>query len=237
MPDPDPMPEPGPAAAFPREAGAGAVPPEIEVIDRLRLWPFVATGPAGLHRAAMGMWTAYVPALSLKLLHAVDGHVHCLSRRAPKRHEILTPKLEPAGRAADWRRAFSTPVIDRVAENWVILCRLYRAGLGPEPLSLVVVPRYRAWFSGGWTFTAGYRVANLRDQAPKLPATEADLRAAGVIPDRTLSSIREQINGYVSDLNSLHPPRPDNAGPEVAAIRAALAARLGQEPGTATRGD
>lgn len=196
--------------------------PHIVVLSTITLAPFVLAEGRRLHRAAMGMWAAYTPRTNLKLLHAVDGQVHSIARSAPKREDAGTDK-DPDG---IWRRAFDTPVTRRVAENWVMLDRLHKAGIGPEPLALAVAPRYRAWFTRGTTFSAGYYVANLHRYPPKAPTTEDELRAAGIIPSARRSCLREQINGYVSDLNSARGAMPENAEEEVAAITQALDAAL-----------
>ena len=201
----------------------------IEVVGHTRLHFFHITMDRRRHRISMGAWAVYVPARQMKLLHAVQGMQHCIYRTAPKREAVLEGRAIPyrEGRPAEaWLRAFTTPVTRRVAENYVCLQRLHRAGIGPEPLGLVLAADYRAWFSRGASWTAGYRVANLNDYPAKPPTTEAQLRDAGVIPDRSLASIREQINGYVSDLNALYGAMPEGGEAEVSAIEAALEAKL-----------
>ena len=198
--------------------------PHIVVLSTITLAPFVLAEGRRLHRAAMGMWAAYTPRTNLKVLHAVDGQVHSIARSAPAREEAGTDK-DPGG---IWRRAFDTPVTRRVAENWVMLDRLYKARIGPEPLALAIAPRYRAWFTRGTTFSAGYYVANLHLYPPKPPTTEDELRAAGVIPDAKRACLREQINGYVSDLNAVRGAMPDNAEDEVTLIADALDAALAE---------
>ena len=200
----------------------------IEVLGRVRLGLFHARINRMPHRVAAGAWAVYVPARQLKLLHSVGGLVHCSYHRAPKREAVLTgqPINERHATLAEWQAVLSKPVTRRVAENYVCLQRLFAAGLGPEPLGLVIVPDYKAWFSRGHTFTAGYRVANLMHYPEKEPATEQQLRDAGVIPDGSLSAVREQIRGYVSDLNSVRGAMPDGGEAEVAAIEAQLNAAL-----------
>ena len=196
--------------------------PRITVLPPVTLAPFLLLAGSRPHGAFLGMWAAYAPALQLKLLHSVGGRVHSIARSAPRREEAGGPR-DPEG---IWARAFATPVTRRVAENWVMLERLHRAGLGPEPLALAVAPRYRAWFSRGLTVSAGYHVANLRRYPPKAPTTEAELRAAGVIPDANRAALREQINGYVSDLNAVRGAMPEDAEEEVARLAERLDAAL-----------
>ena len=198
--------------------------PPIEILPPLALAPFVLVAGHRPHWAYMGMWAAFVPALDLKLLHSVSGQVHSIARSAPRRAAVNGPH-DPDGH---WARAFAKPVTRRVAENWVMLDRLHRAGLGPEPFALAIAPRYRAWFSPRSTTTAGYRLANLHLYSPKLPTTEEEVRAAGVIPDAKRACLREQINGYVSDLNAVRGAMPDNAEDEVTLIADALDAALAE---------
>ena len=196
--------------------------PEIKILPPVALAPFVLAAGWRPRWAFMGMWAAYAPALQLKLLHSVGGQVHSIARSAPRRDEAGTGK-DPEGH---WARAFATPVTRRVAENWVMHDRLHRAGLGPEPLALAVAPRYLAWFSRGAAVSAGVFVAALRRYPPKAPATEAQVRAAGVLPDAKGACLREQINGYVSDLNAVRGAMPEDAEPEVDALTARLDAAL-----------
>lgn len=191
--------------------------PRIETLGPLVLGPFVLLDGSRPRRAMMGMWAAYVPSLRLKLLHGVGGRLHCIARSAPPRAEA---------RGEPWGRAFATPATRRAAENWVIMRRLHAAGLGPEPLGLAVAPRYLSWFTRGWTQTAGVLVADLRGYPPKRPATEAEVLAAGVLPDGSRACLREQVRGYVSDLNSARPAMPVDAADEVAALTAAMDAAL-----------
>jgi hypothetical protein len=200
--------------------------PPITVLAPLVLLPFVALDGARPRRAAMGMWTAYIPATGLKVHHAVGGRLHCLSRVAPRREDAAAVGPNGEGRRAQWARAFATRATRRAAENWVMLRRLHAAGIGPEPLGLAVLPRYRSWFTHGWTVSAGTFVANLNAYPPKAPTTEEELRAAGIVPDGGRATLREQINGYVSDINSLQGAMPLDAEEEVAEIAAALDAAL-----------
>ncbi|SDE50551.1 hypothetical protein [Limimaricola pyoseonensis] len=199
----------------------------VEVIERVRLWPTHAALDGRLMRVKWGAWAVYVPARQLKLLHAVGGCQHCISPRGPKREAVLEGR-ETGPNAEAWAAAFRRPVVRRVAENWVMFDRLHRAGLGPEPLGLVVVRDYRSFFSRGVGPAAGLRVADLNTYPEKTPATEAELRAAGIVPDRTLASIREQIRGYVSDLNNLYGAMPLDGEAEVEQVEAKLRRALEQ---------
>ncbi len=198
----------------------------VEVIDRARLWPSHVALDGRLALVKWGAWAIYVPSRQLKLLHAVGGRQHCIYHKAPKREEVIGGFDRRRG-AEDWARVLSTAVTRRAAENWVMFARLHAAGIGPEPLGLVAVRDYRSFFSRGRGISAGLRLADLTRYPEKPPTTEAELRAAGIVPDRSLASIREQIRGYVSDLNNLHGAMPEDAEAEVAAVETRLRAALG----------
>ena len=68
----------------------------------------------------------------------------------------------------------------------------------------------------------GIMVENLRNYSRKRPATLEQLEAAGVVPDRTSSCLRQQIRGYVSDLNSVVGVRPLAAEVEVQRVQRQL---------------
>ncbi|MCP1169270.1 hypothetical protein [Limimaricola litoreus] len=197
----------------------------IEVIDRMRLWPSHAVLAGRICRVKWGAWAVYLPGPQVKIMHAVAGKQHCIYHKAPRREEVLGGFDRREG-AEDWARVFSTPVLRRAAENWVMFDRLHAAGIGPEPMGLVAIRDYRSFFSRGRGITAGLRLADLTKYPEKAPTTEAELRAAGIIPDRSRASLREQIRGYVSDLNNLHGAMPEEGEAEVAAVEAALARAL-----------
>ena len=200
---------------------------DVEVIDKVRLWPSHASVDGHLRRVKWGAWAVYLPGSQLKLMHAVAGRQHCIYYKAPRREEVLGG-FDKRPSAPDWALAFETPVLRRVAENWVMFARLHAAGLGPEPMGLVAVRDYRSFFSRGRGITAGLRLADLTKYPEKAPCTEEELRAAGILPDRSRASLREQIRGYVSDLNNLHGAMPEDGAAEVARVEAALARALGR---------
>jgi hypothetical protein len=125
-----------------------------------------------------------------------------------------------------WYKAYSTSVTRRVAENYIMFQRLHAAGIGPKPFGLTVVPDYASWFSKGTTVSAGLRLENLYDLPPKPATTELQMRSAGVIPDASKASLREQINGYISDLNSLRGAMPEDAEREVSEIEERIDRKL-----------
>ena len=94
-----------------------------------------------------GAWATWIPALGAKYLNATDGLRDCLHHSAPPRDEILGcgPGKADYGlyTREDWRRAYTTPVSQRAAENAVAVQRLHAAGLGPRVLGLCIALRYR----------------------------------------------------------------------------------------------
>jgi hypothetical protein len=66
--------------------------------------------------------------------------------------------------------------------------------------------------------------AALKPQGPT--ATWSQLIDAGVRPDQINSAVRQQVNGYVVDLNSVIGVVPVDAEAEVAAVEAQIAAAM-----------
>jgi len=212
-----------------------------ELVIRRSLRDFVRSGlrPVGAYRAILdgrsfacvrGAWAIWIPALQTKFLNSIDGKLACLSRRAPPREGV-----SGSGRLASrwgsysleaWRRAYETPVSRRVAENVVAATRLHEAGLGPRVLGLCLARRFRDGARSDRSFAAGFVVEDAALKAPSPPATHAQLIAAGVRPDRINSAVRQQVNGYVVDLNSAVGVVPVDAEAEVAAVEARIAVAM-----------
>ena len=177
-----------------------------------------------------GAWAIWIPVLQVKFLNSIDGKLACLSRKAPPREGV-----SGSGRLASrwgsysleaWRLAYETPVSRRVAENVVAAARLHEAGLGPRVLGLCLARRFRDGARTDRSFAAGFMAEDAALKAPRPPATRAQLIAAGVRPDRIDSAVRQQINGYVVDLNSAIGVVPVDAEAEVAAVEARIAAAM-----------
>ncbi|MGE6527593.1 hypothetical protein ACQKEM_00955 [Pseudomonas sp. NPDC077382] len=173
-----------------------------------------------------GVWACWVPKLRCKFLYSVDGFVHCIHKTAPARELLLGGTLDlslmadPAGKYTlqEWYAIFSKEAAWRVAELYIATSRLACAGLGPQPLGI---------------FMARQRIANgvidkggvfgiCTDDATRLPAgpsaTEQDMLKAGVRPDKIKSCIRQQLNGYVIDLNSVAGVVPVDADAEISRL-------------------
>jgi hypothetical protein len=113
-----------------------------------------------------------------------------------------------------------------VAENVVAAERLHKAGIGPRVLGLCLARRFRDGHRLDRSFAAGFMVENaaLKPQGP--PPRRASLIDAGVRPDQINSAVRQQVNGYVVDLNSVIGVLPVDAEAEVAAVEAQIAAAM-----------
>ncbi len=182
------------------------------------------------HPCIRGAWALWIPALQMKLLNSIDGKLACLSRKAPPREALQgsDPLAGQWGRypLEAWRQAYETPIERRVAENVVAAERLHKAGIGPRVLGLCLARRFRDGHRLDRSFTAGFMVENaaLKPQGPT--ATRSQLIDAGVRPDQIDSAVRQQVNGYVVDLNSVIGVFPVDAEAEVAAVEAQIAAAM-----------
>jgi hypothetical protein len=202
--------------------------PPITLIQEIRLsreslWVGEVHYPTSL-----GAWAIWIPAFRSKILHAVDGLAHCTAGSTPPRDKLLDDETHPMREGGlysmdDWRAALSKDVLQRTAENYVSAQRLQRAGLGPAVLGICLVLRFSAWYASGMGYTAGIVVEDLNHLPRKWrKATMQQMLDAGVQPDRIQSSIRQQIRGYVSDLNSVVGVMPINAEQEVLRLTDAL---------------
>lgn len=197
---------------------------------------FRPTGPSHVildgqsHPCVRGAWAIWIPALRLKFLNSIDGGLACLSPKAPPRARLLgsgrltgrwgTYALE------DWRQAYQKSASRRVAENVVTAARLHAAGLGPRVLGLCLARQFHDGNRRDRSFAAGFMVEDATAKRPRTPATLAQLIEAGVRPDRINSAVRQQVNGYVVDLNSVVGVVPVDADAEVAAVEAQIAAAM-----------
>jgi hypothetical protein len=145
--------------------------------------------------------------------------IHCLHRIAPKRGLLMSGALDDQqiGRysAEDWKRAFTTSTRQRAVENYIAANRLHAAGLGPKPLGICYVRKFSRGLSVRPGETAGILIEDINKLPAKRDASEEEIIAAGVTPDRIKSCVRQQIRGYVSDLNSVVGVMPTDAGEEI----------------------
>ncbi|WP_141134330.1 hypothetical protein [Jannaschia aquimarina] len=185
-----------------------------------------------------GAWAFYAPLVKLKLSHAREGRQTCLHRRARRfvspgpAQRVLNRVSAMTGRrigpylVEDWHRALSTRATRRTAETWIAARRLAQAGLGPGVGDPVVVQHLSAPYLAASSVTAGFVQENALTLPPGPSPDAGALRAAGVRPDRIESCIRQPINGYVTDLNSVVGVVPLDAEEEVADLAARLDAAL-----------
>ena len=208
---------------------------EIRIVDTCRLLPprVLGRGRAevdGLSvKVNMGAWAFYVPRIGAKILHSFRGACHCIHASAPARDQLSEDKAalhDCRYSLADWRRAYETSVVRRAAENYVAARRLHACGLGPKVTGCVAVRRFESFYAPGASHTFGIMVENLGQYPRKRPATLEQIEAAGVVPDRTSSCLRQQIRGYVSDLNSVVGVRPAAAEAEVQRVQQELEHRI-----------
>lgn len=194
--------------------------PSIIVFDDLRLAQDSVYIGDSSYQVSAGAWAFWVPAFRTKILHAIAGQAHCLAGSAPPRDQLLAGQhtVPEGGRYStqDWHDALSKYVLQRAAENFLAAQRLHTAGLGPAALGVCLVRRFRAWYASDTGCTAGIMVEDLNHLPRKWrKATAQQMLDAGVRPDRILSSVRQQIRGYVSDLNSVVGVMPMNADQEI----------------------
>ena len=200
----------------------------IEIIERCRLkrGGMLRGTYAEIRGSRMkvyaGAWAFYVPGLGAKILHSFQGSCHCIHATAPGRREVFegTARLHDRRYSLDeWHRAYYTDVSRRAAENYVAARRLHDCGLGPAVAGCVAVPSFESFYAAGASHSFGILVEDLRRYPRRRPVTLAQLESAGVAPDRTASCIRQQIRGYVSDLNSVVGVTPVDAEAEVLAVQ------------------
>jgi len=188
----------------------------LRVIEKVNLTREGCEVDGAMFKCDVGNWAFWIPALSLKLLHSWEGAVHCIHKRAPTRESVFTSNLKASSRYSqeEWIAAYSKDSRLRAAENVVAARRLARHGLGPQVHGACLVRELRTYY-GPTGHTAGMIVEDLSSKRRKPDCTYDEMIAAGVFPDKSLSCLRQQINGYVSDLNSAVGVRPIDADAEV----------------------
>jgi hypothetical protein len=181
------------------------------------------------YAARIGHWMFYLPATGEKFFHAAHGLTDCTHVTRPTAAQLEDDWANETYTSADWRRALSTPLARRLAELCVAGHRLWSAGLGPRPFGLTFAPHFvRDGVALGPTM--GFRCEHAELLLPKPPATDGDLLAAGVRPDRIRSCVRQQLNGYVIDLSSVVGVQPIDAEEEVVAFRDWIERLENQDP-------
>jgi hypothetical protein len=213
------------------EVDRGAVPPSpppVTVYDHCRVLDDHCVLDGRRLAIKRGNWAFYVPELKAKILHARNGNRFCLHASRPSAD--LLESGDGAQRLGpyclqDWRDALSTSVLRRAAENYTSAKRLAAAGVGPAVNGCLVV-RALDYGDGNPSLSAGIHIADLTAYARRRPAQLEDLARAGVTLDRIRSALRQQIRGYVSDLDSVIGVYPIDAEDEVRAVEDRLRAVL-----------
>ena len=178
-----------------------------------------------------GKWAIYIPSIAVKILFAEDGNCCCDSESGPSRQDLFSGKWIPGGQrysVGDWQKAYEKSATRRAAECFVAAQRLYRSGLGPQVTGLVAVKQFQRKSTSLAGSSAGFLVDNLRGYKRKKETTEEEMLACGVQPDKSKSCLRQQIRGYVSDLNSVVGVMPLNAEAEIAEYETALNRAVGR---------
>ena len=203
---------------------------KIVQFDKARLFMGLFLYGARLFRVNAGMWNFYVPALKIKLAYPRNGKVHCLHKVTPPFTELMQGSFDGKliGRysADEWKQALGKSTRRRAAENYIAAYRLHAAGLGPKPLGICYVRNFSNRFSGGKSETTGIIIENIRNLPPRKNATEEEIIAAGVTLDALKSCVRQQVNGYVSDLNSVVGVMPIDAEQQIKEILSRLAEQV-----------
>lgn len=174
--------------------------------------------PHGTAIALTGAWNFYVPSLELKLPYVVGGHIHCIHASAMNREEAFAaPPTLAYGKyvAGEWANAYRKSARRRAIENYIAASRLHAAGLGPKPLGLCYVRKFHSPFDPEPCENSGIMVENIGKLTPKSPATRDQILRASVTIDKIESCLRQQIRGYVSDLNSVCGVMPVDAEVEI----------------------
>lgn len=218
---------------FPHVPPVSSPVPPVRIIENLALADMKRAKIDGrVYEVKAGAWAFYVPKLNMKVLHAVEGKQTCL-RKVAQRYLNPTAAEECENALArengtnvgpylvqEWDTALTTPVARRVAETWIAACRLADAGLGPKVSEIVVVKNFQSPYSDRFSATAGYVQENAKKMRKGPSGDEKAMRAVGVEPDRILSCVRQPINGYITDLNSVVGVKPLNAEADVSALAA-----------------
>lgn len=208
-------------------APSATIPP-VTVLDECQLEGRHVRLGGQYYRAEKGCWAFYIPALQLKLLHASDDRVHCTHSSAPPANNAVPPvRGEPNYTTQEWANALSKSAITRAIENYIAARRLADAALGPEPIGLCVVLKFTSDYTATATQTAGLFIDDVRYYPIKSDALVRDVVTAGVDPDGSLSCVREQLRGYIIDLNSVVGAMPKDADPLIAEIESHVRSAIG----------
>lgn len=176
-------------------------------------------------KAHIGCWMFYLPETQTKIFHAREGMIDCTHAPEIDNKEDLK---QPVGNyiAADWFAALQTPINQRLAEIWLVSARLWRFGLGPQPLGICFIDQFsRDKIDLGPS--CGLLCQNVHTLPRKRKCKLEQIVEAGVIPDHILSCVRQQLQGYVIDLCSVKGCRPAAAAAEVEKLERLFEKKMG----------
>jgi hypothetical protein len=175
------------------------------------------------YKISRGKWNFYISDLGLKIPYTNGIFPACRSRATPNRKDLVSGKLNHTdfGRYTvdEWVNALFKPIKKRIIENYISSKRLYEAGLGPNVHGICNIKSYMVW-GRNWipNNTYGLIVEDVFKLPPKRNATKEEIRAAGVELDKIESCWRQQVNGYVIDLDSVCGVMPTHAEKEIQAL-------------------
>ena len=124
--------------------------------------------------------------------------------------------------ALDWKKALSKTSRQRAVENVVAGQRLHQANLGPRFNCFAAIRCLKSFWGHEYGECIGVECGNAFALPPKPKTREEEILEAGVLPDKIKSCVRQQINGYVTDLNSVVGVMPRNADNEIEDLLRAL---------------
>lgn len=156
------------------------------------------------YKTLNGAWTFYVPKTQTKWFHSRAEKAVCLSEKAPQcPSEVSDSKDYGVYSSNDWISILNECIYTKAATNYVIIEKLSKHGLGPKALGFSIVKHTTSTDGKLNGISVGVDVENINKLRKKAKATAEDFEKIGVIPDRINSALRQQIRGYVSDLNSV----------------------------------
>lgn len=156
------------------------------------------------YKTLNGVWTFYVPKIQTKWFYSSNQKVACLREKHPQKLSDIDETVDYGVYSSkEWRAALSESIYTKAATNYVLIERLYKHGLGPKPLGFALAKNVASDTGkmDGWA--VGVEVENIKKLKRKTDATKLELDTAGVVTDKINSALRQQIRGYVSDLNSV----------------------------------
>jgi hypothetical protein len=175
------------------------------------------------YKIIRGKWNFYIGDLDLKVPYTKGQCLDCRSRATPDRKKLASGKLDKRdfGRYGvdDWKGVLFKSAKQRIIENYIASKRLYVAGLGPAVRGICHIKKYMV-LGRNWAPVDTYalKIDNVFDLPKKTDATKGEIISAGVELDQIESCLRQQVNGYVIDLNSVCGVMPIDADEEIAEI-------------------